>query len=255
MEFSAEQIQGSIHPFWLEKRGLTYEELQAKKAEFRAILQTILEKGILDPATDPALQEKQQNVYIAGGFFTPYYKASTDGLIHEAEFDRLKANSAADLYVTSIPMDYGKHELSQEESLASYFKPEFRRNVVAETRKSVPFFAHFDGPLVVSTSSGKQEWRVNVHFCYSSITTIFNAFSLEPCKIAYHLDNLIFGKWYREYSPDNLVPEGKKNIDAEFERKYRLFKGFGFCSTFDELRRTRPNLNLAPVNINFRSYA
>lgn len=246
-------MQGSIHPFWLEKRDLTYQDLQEKKQECLTILRTILGRDILNPGMNQVLQKKQHGVYIAGGFFTPYYNTSNVPGFDEIEYGKISTNSCADVYITDIPMNYGVEPA--KELLKSYLKSEFHTVTIEnEYRKNVPFFAHSKDPIVISTKDNKKEWKIKLHFCYESIMSILNSFSLEPCKIAYRLNTLVFGEWYQQYKPDCLIPDGKTVTD-EFFKKYSVYKGFGKCPSFDELQSQKPTMKLLPVNMNCGNYS
>ncbi len=244
-----ETMQPHIHPYWLQKRGFSKQELQSKILECSCILEKLV-----NPST-----QTLENIWVAGGFFTPYI-IDTDRMYYQN-------NQCMDVYITQLPMEFG-HEIP-DNVLTEYINPEYLKcnPIVREERKNVPFFATFLKPIRVvcagvnSQSSVNEaspnetfpKWfdvNVKVFFCYESITSIVNSFTLEPCKIGlrYGDRNLFFGKWFLVYDPDNIVSRGKR-ASKEFLNRYLVYKRFGNVAPFESLHNKGEGVSWTRIDL------
>lgn len=176
----------------------------------------------MDQLLNSPPEQAQETIWVAGGFFTPYFHLGKAG--DEKTLAQYKQNQCMDVYITQFPMEFG-YEIS-DDILKTYIRDtvlsQHKNPIVREERKSVPFFATFQRPIPIDNVN------VKVFFCYESIDIIVNSFTLEPCKIGlrYGDRNLFFGDWFREYYPDDIVAPGK-HPSEEFKNRYLIYKGFG----------------------------
>lgn len=243
-------LKRGIHPFWLKKPHFSQKDLASKMATCNTILDELLSTRRTDGVVTRRLYERNPNIWVAGGFFTPYYKTEKTDADLLAEYT---ANQCMDVYITQIPMSFG-NDISDAD-LKAYLKPKYLyepnheldeyldNKIVREPRKSVPFFATFNNPILVNGV------YVKVFFCYEPIHTILNSFALEPCKIGFRYERngggdwLIFGDWFREeYYPDDIVSCGH-NPSEEFKNKYLIYKGFGSVAPLESFACKDPIYN------------